>query len=255
MTRYRGQMSADYPGAPITVTEALADGRHLRPPTWGIPSALIAIVGSMVLAFALSILVMSDAIALPVALLLGISLPWVVMAGYPLWVTARKGNGPRIDLGLRVSWSDVRWGVGAGVVGLILAGIAAIITMAVAGEFTSAAGEVGEILSGEGRWAVLLFALAAMVGAPIAEEIAFRGLLFGALRKRGWRPWPTIVVTGVLFSAFHLEPVRFFVLLPVGILYGWVRWRTGSTGAAIIAHMVNNTPAAIVLVAGLPVTP
>lgn len=248
-------MSANYPGAPVTVTEALKNGATLRVPTWGIPSALIAILGSMAVAFGLSFMVMSEVLPLAVALLLGITLPWVVMAGYPLWITTRKGNGPRIDLGLRLSWSDVRWGVSAGLVGLVLAGVMAVLTMALVGEFTSAAGEVGDILLGEGQWAVLLFALAAMVGAPIAEEIAFRGLLFGALRKRGWGPWPTILVTGILFSAFHLEPVRFFVLLPVGILYGWVRWRTGSTGAAIIAHMVNNTPAAIVLVVGLPVTP
>ena len=46
------------------------------------------------------------------------------------------------------------------------------------------------------------------------------------------------------------------VLLPTGILLGWVRWKTGSTGASMVAHGVVNAPGAIVLLVGIPdVTP
>jgi membrane protease YdiL (CAAX protease family) len=90
----------------------------------------------------------------------------------------------------------------------------------------------------------------------IAEELAFRGLLFGALQRRGVGAFWTIVITAVVFAAFHFEPTRFFVLLAPGLVFGFVRWKTGSLGAAMVAHGVNNAPAAVFLLIGLPeVTP
>ena len=164
-----------------------------------------------------------------------------------------RGNGPRIDLGIRLTWSDVGWGVTAGVVGLILAGIVAVITQAIAGDFSSAAGEIAVELREAGPfWALLIFAIMVMVGAPIVEELAFRGMLYNSLRKRGVGAVWTIAITTVAFSAFHFEPVRFFLLLPIGVVYGWVRWKTGSLGASMVAHGVNNTPAALVVLLGVP---
>ena len=72
------------------------------------------------------------------------------------------------------------------------------------------------------------------------------------LRKRGLGTVLTIVVTAVAFAAFHLEPVRFLVLLPTGLILGWVRWRTGSTGAAMVTHGIVNAPGAIALLVGVP---
>ena len=98
----------------------------------------------------------------------------------------------------------------------------------------------------------MAFALMVMVGAPIVEELFFRGLFFSALRKRGVSALLTIVITGVVFAGFHFEPTRFFVLLPTGLILGWVRWHTGSTGSAMVAHGLVNAPGAIVLLVGVP---
>ena len=248
---------ADYPGCPVTVQEALDRGEVLRAPRWGIGSALIAIFGAGTVA----VLVVNAAVVIGaplfVLVIAGTLVPWVVLAGWPMFATWWKGNGPRIDLGLRLTWSDVGWGVLAGFIGLILAATIALITQAIVGDFSSSAGDVAVRLRDEGPpWTLVAFALLVMVGAPIAEEIAFRGQLFNALRKKGVSTWLTIVITAVAFSAFHLEPVRFFLLLPIGLVYGWVRWKTGSLGAAMVAHGVHNAPAALVLLLGFPeVTP
>jgi len=98
----------------------------------------------------------------------------------------------------------------------------------------------------------VLFAALVMVGAPVVEELFFRGLFFGALRKRGVGAVLTIVITAVVFAGFHLEPLRFLVLLPTGLVLGWVRWRTGSTGAAMLTHGIVNGPGAIALLVGMP---
>lgn len=244
---------ADYPGCPITVQEAQANGLLLRPPRWGLGSAVVTVLGAIVLgAAAAAPLILLEA-PLAVTAIVGTLVPWIALAGWPLLVTRWKGNGPRIDLGLRLTWSDVGWGALAGFAGLFLAGIVALITASIAGDFSSAAGDVALDLREEGPfWALLVFAVMIMVGAPIVEEIAFRGMLFNALRKKGLNAAWTIVVTAVVFSAFHFEPIRFFVLLPIGLMYGWVRWKTGSLGAAMVAHGVNNTPAALVVLLGVP---
>lgn len=247
------RVAADYPGCPITVQEAQARGVLVRPPRWGIGSAVVTVVGAVFLGALAAVPLIALQAPLAMTAIVGTLFPWIALAGWPMLVTRWKGNGPRIDLGLRLTWSDVGWGVLAGFVGLLFAGIVALITQAIAGDFSSAAGDVALELREDGPfWALLVFAVMIMVGAPIVEEIAFRGMLFNALRKKGLNAAWTIVITAVVFSAFHFEPIRFFLLLPIGLMYGWVRWKTGSLGAAMVAHGVNNTPAALVVLLGVP---
>jgi membrane protease YdiL (CAAX protease family) len=85
----------------------------------------------------------------------------------------------------------------------------------------------------------------AMFGAPIVEEIAFRGLLYGALAKAQVNEHLVVAITALVFALFHFEPKRFIILFAIGLILGEVRRRTGSTSAAIVAHIVNNTPAAL----------
>ena len=237
-TARRTWAPADYPGCPITVDIALAQGRQLRAPRWGIPDAIIPLLGFVL-------------IPLPVLLLLGISLPWIALAGWPLLTTSFQGNGPRIDLGLRLTWSDLGWGVIGGVAALMAGGAIALLLQAIFGEFTSAAGEVGDQLRDEGPMlAVVAFALCVAIGAPIAEEIAFRGMAYNALAKRGLSTVWVIAITTVAFSLFHLEPVRAPILLASGLVLGLLRWRTRSLGAPIVAHAVNNLPGAAFLLLG-----
>ena len=248
---------AAYPGCPVTVAEAEERGEELRTPTWGIGSAIITIAAAIVLGLGAAVPLLLLNAPLAITAVVGTLVPWLALAGWPLLVTRWKGNGPRIDLGFRLTWSDVGWGVSAGVVGLMLAAVVALITQSIAGDFSSAAGDVALELRDEGPFlALLVFAILVMVGAPIVEEIAFRGMLYNSLRKKGLGAFWTIAITAVAFSVFHFEPIRFFLLLPIGVMYGLVRWKTGSLGASMVAHGVNNTPAALVVLLGVPeVTP
>lgn len=248
---------ADYPGCPVTVTEAIAAGRDLRQPRWGLWDVVWGAIAALVIALAAATLLEVIAAPTSVKILVGTTLPWLALAGWPLLVTAWRGNGPRVDLGLRLTWSDTGWGALAGFAGLMLAGIAALVTQFFVPDVTSSAAEAANQLEeSAGRLAITLFALLVIAGAPIVEELFFRGLLFSALRKRGVGALLTIIITGVAFAGFHFEPTRFFVLLPTGLLLGWVRWKTGSTGSAMFAHGVVNAPGAIVLLVGIPdVTP
>jgi len=242
---------AVYHACPITVDIALAEARVLRAPRWGTPAAIIPLLGFVIIPVVVAVAAESIGLPLPWLLLLGITLPWVALAGWPLLTTAFQGNGPRIDLGLRLTWSDVGWGVIGGVAALMAGGAIALALTAVFGDFTSAAADVGEELRDEGPYlAVVAFALCVAIGAPIAEEIAFRGMAYNALAKRGLNTAWVIALTTVAFSLFHLEPVRAPILLASGLVLGVLRWRTRSLGAPIVAHAVNNLPGAAFLLLG-----
>ncbi|MBS5939599.1 CPBP family intramembrane metalloprotease [Clostridium sartagoforme] len=76
--------------------------------------------------------------------------------------------------------------------------------------------------------------------APIAEEFLFRGVVFNTLQKRFSSAW-TIVIQGVLFGVFHLNLVQGSYATILGIVYGYVTYKTKSLWPAIIMHIVNNS--------------
>jgi uncharacterized protein len=90
--------------------------------------------------------------------------------------------------------------------------------------------------------ALVAVCLLVTVVAPIAEEVLFRGYVFGALRN--WRgPWPAAVLTGIVFGGIHAgsSPVEYLVPLAIlGMLLCLVRWRTGSLLPCIALHAINN---------------
>jgi membrane protease YdiL (CAAX protease family) len=88
------------------------------------------------------------------------------------------------------------------------------------------------------------FAIALVI--PAAEEILFRGLLFGAL-QRWLRSRLTIVITAFLFAAFHGQPRIMIQLFIFGCVLGWARSRTGSIALPFLLHAANNCVAVIAI--------
>jgi len=84
------------------------------------------------------------------------------------------------------------------------------------------------------------------IGAPLSEELLFRGLLYSSLRTR-WSAVPSILVTAVLFAYLH-EPYRIFTdprafplpILYLGIVLGLARERTSSVVPGMVMHALNN---------------
>lgn len=76
--------------------------------------------------------------------------------------------------------------------------------------------------------------------APVAEELVFRGLLYGWLAGR-WSNLVAFLLSSLAFAAAHTEPLHILLVLPLGFWFGWLRWRTGSLVPTIVAHIINNT--------------
>ena len=84
--------------------------------------------------------------------------------------------------------------------------------------------------------ALLAFSVAILT--PFAEELLFRGFILGMLLKR-YRNTQSIVISSLIFAIAH-EPIAMILAFGGGLLYGWVRVRTGSILPGMIAHAIWN---------------
>jgi membrane protease YdiL (CAAX protease family) len=86
------------------------------------------------------------------------------------------------------------------------------------------------------------------VGAPLAEEIVFRGGIFGGLLA--WGFWPAALLSGLLFSAVHgdLGSLAPFTMIGVGL--AWLYWSRGSLWDSIICHAMFNFTSYLLLISG-----
>lgn len=75
--------------------------------------------------------------------------------------------------------------------------------------------------------------------APLCEEFIIRGTMErGLLSYKS--PLVAILLTSFIFGLIHLNPWQFFAAFLIGLLLGWVYYRTHSIWAAIFIHFVNN---------------
>jgi len=89
---------------------------------------------------------------------------------------------------------------------------------------------------------LIVFSLAVIPG--VFEEFFFRGYLFRALTKNR-SACNAILLTAVLFGAFHvvtsgMSPERFLPSTFLGLILGWVCWRTGSVLPGMLLHVCHN---------------
>jgi membrane protease YdiL (CAAX protease family) len=111
-----------------------------------------------------------------------------------------------------------------------------------------------QLLNGDMRWPILA---AICIGAPMSEELLFRGFLFSGLAKSRIGVLGAAVVTTVLWTSLHLGYTLFglFEVLGIGFYLSWVLIRTGSLWVTMFCHGVYNTVVAIALLyVGLPPT-
>jgi membrane protease YdiL (CAAX protease family) len=89
------------------------------------------------------------------------------------------------------------------------------------------------------RYEYVLAFFTLVVIAPIAEEIIFRGYLYGKLKK--YIPvWVAIIVTSLLFGAIHGEWNIFFDTFALSLVLCLLREFTGSIWSSILLHMIKN---------------
>lgn len=170
------------------------------------------------------------------------------------WLSRTSGSGSlAADVGLVVNASDW-WGVFAGMglqmaVALITAPI--VILLWPDGPPSQGVAEVAQ--SSETLLEQLAVLVVVAVGAPIIEEIIFRGMLLSIL-ARSLSRWPAILVSAAIFAAIHMFDPSAIAVVPglflIGIVLGYVAMMRGDLSLAIAMHSGLNLLAAVTLLYG-----
>ena len=102
--------------------------------------------------------------------------------------------------------------------------------------------EMKQLLEGSPLWATLL---SVSVFAPLFEEWLCRGIVLrGLLRKMS--PAAAISISAAFFAILHMNPWQAIPAFCLGLLFGYVYYRTGSLKLTMLMHCVTNTFAALI---------
>jgi hypothetical protein len=140
----------------------------------------------------------------------------------------------------RARWSDVRF-IALGV------GLQALVDLVYWPlHLKETAAQSHKLVGGAAGWEFVLLALMTIVGAPIVEEIFFRGVVLNALRALSAAMAPrgalaaAVVGDGVLFGLAHGELALLPALAVVGAVLALVYARSGRLVPAIVTHASFN---------------
>jgi membrane protease YdiL (CAAX protease family) len=90
----------------------------------------------------------------------------------------------------------------------------------------------------QGAWFIVLFVVV-VIGAPLVEELVYRGFIQGGLQTRIGSTW-ALIFTSVWFTVVHLEPVEFPGLFAIAVVLGLCYRRTQRLGLSIVTHLAFN---------------
>lgn len=189
-------------------------------------------------------------VALLLVLGYGPSLAWCVHVSRR-WATGKVAA----DLGVVPRWADLGWGP---VIWLaaVLAQLAVTATVVAVGIPLSNNTDGVSELSAD-RTYVVSVVIAAVVAAPIVEELVFRGVVMRGLRSVS-PMLVAVVLQGLLFGLAHVDPVRgagnvglAIVLGAVGIVFGGFAYLLRRIGPTIVAHAIFNAVVLVLVLTGV----
>lgn len=88
-------------------------------------------------------------------------------------------------------------------------------------------------------WELASLFFFAVITAPIAEELLFRGVLWPLLRDHGWRV-SGCLATSLMFAIIHFNLAALLPLWLLGIFWTWLYQRTDDLSAPILSHALFN---------------
>ena len=183
---------------------------------------------------------------------------WTGLLGACVVAVRRHGTGSLRDLGLtRPRWRDLGIGAVGGLVGRIAAIIAVIplVPLLRNAKVTRSPGLDTSDLHSHALAVVIVVAIV-VVGAPIVEELFFRGLVQGALTRR-FGAFIAIWVQAACFASAHYQYtmtaaqvlVTIVSIFVVGLMLGILRWRYQRLTPGMFAHATFNALAIALLFA------
>ena len=173
-----------------------------------------------------------------------------ILALTVLLAAVTSGGGLRRDFLFQMKRKDIGLGLFSGIAAQLL--LVPVVTLPFIWIFNIDIDRISEParnLSDRATSPIGVIALIITVGllAPIVEELFFRGLLYGTLRKRNNSFNSekaivrfSIIISSAIFSAIHFQLLLFPALFVVGMLFAWLYERNGRLATAIWAHVGFN---------------
>jgi membrane protease YdiL (CAAX protease family) len=224
-----------------------------RPPLRATAIGLAGLVGGALLSIGVALAFRRWA---PDAHALGLALAqaalWTGMFGAIVLVSRRYGTGSiGRDFGLRFGFVDVGWGLLLAIVARILTIVVVVLLVGLSGHRPSGGGLGTKPLETP---ELVLMCLFLVVGAPLVEELFFRGLLLRSLQTR-LRIEVAVPIQATLFAAAHaLSNVGIVLVaqlistLLFGLGAGFVVHHFRRLGPSMVGHALFNAVVAVVLV-------
>ena len=94
--------------------------------------------------------------------------------------------------------------------------------------------------------------IAIAIVAPLVEELLFRGAIEGHFLRKGMKPVYAILISAAVFGIIHMNPAQMLFGFLIGLLFGWLYYRTGSVVPGFIGHFINNGLSCIVMATSTP---
>jgi membrane protease YdiL (CAAX protease family) len=97
-------------------------------------------------------------------------------------------------------------------------------------------------LTGKESSTLWLLVIALVVAAPLAEELVFRGFMFRGLAASRVGVRGAILIPSAIWAVMHIQYSAFYLvhIFVIGLLLGWLRWRSGSTALTMFLHAIIN---------------
>lgn len=242
-------------------------GGRIRP-WWGMGDALL-VLPLMVVVIMVSIVVVvvlavveglgidaigdpDIAVIAPSMLVIPTLIQQAAWTAWPFVVSKWKGLGPASDWGWAFKPVDLGIGLGTAMIAMFAAGLGATVTSALVDLEDDSLAENTQIINDlEGSpWLYgLLFAV--VIGAPVSEELLFRGLILRSVQKR-WGPVAGVIGSLLVFVPIHFadggifsagQLVLWVSIAALGAVLAVTAVMTKRLAAPIIAHMIINAVA------------
>lgn len=171
---------------------------------------------------------------------------WAGLLGACALASRRFGTGDvAADLGFRFRWADAGTGMAWSLLGRLVLVLVVIPVVQVSQRLAGSNDEVFTAVEENSAARLALFVIA-VIGAPLIEELFFRGLLLRALDSR-LAPRTAVAVQGLAFGLVHVSPFRglgnasvFVGLSAFGMFQGCLARRYGRLGPAVATHAWFN---------------
>ncbi len=242
------------PEAPAAVPDADVG----PPPRWGLGDVIVGLVVGLVLSSMLAGVWLGitgdEELSLGGKAFSQMGL-WIGLVGSVLLATRRKGSGNLTrDFGWAFRPIDLALGIGVGIGAqlIIIPGVAILLRPLLGKPEVS--GPVRKLVDEANGPALVGLILIAVVGAPLVEELFFRGLLLRSILKR-WGPAVAIIGSSVFFGLAHPNdiPIKgqlmiMAALAVLGLALATLAVKTRRLGPAIVAHSTFNLISLIVAI-------